>query len=326
METRFPISKDREHVMLSFTWYDAFRASKRTEQYSIHFEKAAVMFNIGATLTQQALACDRTQDQGMKDAAKRFQVHAFCRYACTEATSVSKACSSKACCIKQSQVNESAYACIKADMHVLHKLSIVNRDLKCLAQTAYLSSQMQHTCIKSSDSSFSAYSSQQAFSNSHITTDNDTASYMHCSCNKHLQSCRVGKDQASKLCVFCNSKLCNLLQSTQSLCLKCGCHIIMQEAAGAFANLRDVASLRVEQPRPVDISPECATMLERLCLAQAQECIFEKARADGKSPAILARYDLARSDSTFIYLGVIQLVCVQLHRTPSCATGVNINT
>ena len=66
----------------------------------------------------------------------------------------------------------------------------------------------------------------------------------------------------------------------------------MKEAAGAFANLRDVASLRVEQPRPVDISPECASMLERLCLAQGQECIFEKARADSKSPAILARLSL----------------------------------
>lgn len=150
METRFPISKDREHVMLSFTWYDAFRASKRAEQYSIHFEKAAVMFNIGAVLTQQALACDRTQDQGMKDAAKRFQ-----------------------------------------------------------------------------------------------------------------------------------------------------------EAAGAFANLRDVASLRVEQPRPVDISPECASMLERLCLAQAQECIFEKARADSKSPAILAR--LTKQVSAF-YDDVLRLL------------------
>ena len=65
---------------------------------------------------------------------------------------------------------------------------------------------------------------------------------------------------------------------------------LVQEAAGAFAHLRDVAALRVEQPRPVDISPECASMLERLCLAQAQECIFEKARADNKSSAILARY------------------------------------
>ena len=32
----------------------------------------------------------------------------------------------------------------------------------------------------------------------------------------------------------------------------------LQEAAGAFAFLRDVAGLRVEQPRPVDISPEAA--------------------------------------------------------------------
>lgn len=150
METRFPISKDRSHVMISFTWYDAFRASKRTEQYSIHFEKAAIMFNLGAVLTQQALACDRTQDQGMKDAAKKFQ-----------------------------------------------------------------------------------------------------------------------------------------------------------EAAGAFAHLRDVAALRVEQPRPVDISPECASMLERLCLAQAQECVFEKARADKKSSALLAR--LTKQVSAF-YSEVLRLL------------------
>ncbi len=42
----------------------------------------------------------------------------------------------------------------------------------------------------------------------------------------------------------------------------------MQEAAGVFAELRDTVSLRVEAPRPVDLSPECAHMLERLCLAQ----------------------------------------------------------
>lgn len=63
----------------------------------------------------------------------------------------------------------------------------------------------------------------------------------------------------------------------------------MQEAAGTFAELRDVVSLRVEAPRPVDVSPEAANMLEKLCLAQAQEVTFEKFRADGKSPSILAR-------------------------------------
>ena len=62
-----------------------------------------------------------------------------------------------------------------------------------------------------------------------------------------------------------------------------------------FAELRDVVSLRVEAPRPVDISPECANMLERLCLAQAQELTFEKFRADGKNPAILARWQLLSS-------------------------------
>ncbi|KAK9820581.1 hypothetical protein WJX72_011897 [[Myrmecia] bisecta] len=134
METRFPISKEREHVMVSFTWYDSIRPTKRTEQYSIHFEKAAVLFNVGAVLSQQAIACDRSSDQGIKDAARRFQ-----------------------------------------------------------------------------------------------------------------------------------------------------------EAAGVFAYLRDVVSLKVEAPRPVDISPECAGMLEKLCLAQAQECTFEKARMDKKNPALLAR-------------------------------------
>ena len=56
-----------------------------------------------------------------------------------------------------------------------------------------------------------------------------------------------------------------------------------------FGELRDNASLRVEAPRPVDIGPECAGMLERLCLAQAQEVTYEKARADKKNPALLAR-------------------------------------
>ena len=146
METRFPISKDREHVMLSFTWYDAFRASKRTEQYSIHFEKAAVMFNIGATLTQQALACDRTQDQGMKDAAKRFQVHTFCLL-CMHKSDISQQgllCTSKALCIEQSQFDQSVYAHIKADSNIFHKPSAVNRamtlfvDLRCLPHTVVI--------------------------------------------------------------------------------------------------------------------------------------------------------------------------------------------
>eukprot|EP00884_Botryococcus_braunii_P008240 jgi/Botrbrau1/17417/Bobra.0054s0013.1 len=134
VETRFPISKDHGDVNVSFTWYDAFRASKRTEQFSVHFEKASILFNIGAVVTQQALAADRSTDAGLKDASRKFQ-----------------------------------------------------------------------------------------------------------------------------------------------------------EAAGIFALLKDVVSLKVESPRPVDISPECAAMLEKLCLAQAQEVVFQKAKADNKAPGTLAR-------------------------------------
>ena len=73
----------------------------------------------------------------------------------------------------------------------------------------------------------------------------------------------------------------------------------LQEAAGAFVQLREGPSLKVEQPRPIDISPECAAMLEKLCLAQAQECTFEKARLDKKNPAILARLHTVTSPSQF---------------------------
>ena len=74
METRFPISKDRSHVHIAFKWFDAFRATRALEQSSIHFEKAAILFNLGAVLTQQALGCDLSSDSGVKEAAKKFQV------------------------------------------------------------------------------------------------------------------------------------------------------------------------------------------------------------------------------------------------------------
>ncbi len=37
-----------------------------------------------------------------------------------------------------------------------------------------------------------------------------------------------------------------------------------------FGTLRELESPKVDAPRPVDLSPECLNMLERLMLAQAQ--------------------------------------------------------
>ena len=61
--------------------------------------------------------------------------------------------------------------------------------------------------------------------------------------------------------------------------------------AGQAALLREVVGQHrttLFQGSTAPCAP-CAGMLEKLCLAQAQECVFEKARTDKKSPAILAR-------------------------------------
>lgn len=66
IETRFPISQERGHVKLSFPWYDAFRPSKKSSQANIHFEKAAVLFNIASVTSQQALQVERGTSDGCK--------------------------------------------------------------------------------------------------------------------------------------------------------------------------------------------------------------------------------------------------------------------
>ncbi|KAL6777540.1 HLM1 [Auxenochlorella protothecoides x Auxenochlorella symbiontica] len=134
MESRFPLSRSREGVNLTFSWADAFKPSKRAEQASLDFERAAILFNLGAVASQQGLACERRSEAGLRESARVFQ-----------------------------------------------------------------------------------------------------------------------------------------------------------EAAGYFAALREGPCLRIERPAPMDLTPEAADMLCHMMLAQAQECVFEKAAADRKSPALLAR-------------------------------------
>ncbi|XP_024021584.1 vacuolar-sorting protein BRO1 [Morus notabilis] len=62
-------------------------------------------------------------------------------------------------------------------------------------------------------------------------------------------------------------------------------------AAGAFAFLRDNAATKasIGSSTTVDLSVECAGMLERLMLAQAQECVFENSIAKGSTPGVCAK-------------------------------------
>ncbi|XP_042375845.1 vacuolar-sorting protein BRO1-like [Zingiber officinale] len=74
IEPRFPISPDRAHVhSLTFTWFDAFKPNKKASQQSIHLEKAAILFNLGAVNSQIALSADRTDAAGLKQACNYFQ-------------------------------------------------------------------------------------------------------------------------------------------------------------------------------------------------------------------------------------------------------------
>lgn len=74
VETRFPIAKGAGNVEIAFAWQDAFKSNKKTEQHNVHYEKAAVLFNMGAVASQLGLQADRTTEDGIKEAAKRFQV------------------------------------------------------------------------------------------------------------------------------------------------------------------------------------------------------------------------------------------------------------
>ncbi|XP_019095280.1 PREDICTED: ALG-2 interacting protein X-like [Camelina sativa] len=62
-------------------------------------------------------------------------------------------------------------------------------------------------------------------------------------------------------------------------------------AAGAFVYLKDNLSSKaaIGQSLTVDLSVDCVGMLERLMLAQAQECVFENTIAKGSTPGVSAK-------------------------------------
>lgn len=61
-------------MRVTFPWSDAFRPSKKTSQANVHFEKAAVAFNVAAVTSQQALQVERGVGEGATQACKLFQV------------------------------------------------------------------------------------------------------------------------------------------------------------------------------------------------------------------------------------------------------------
>eukprot|EP00941_MAST-03F_sp_MAST-3F-sp1_P001555 g1555.t1 len=73
-ESRFPISAAGGDVRILFSWQNAFaRQPRKTSKHSLAFEKAAVLYNIGALDTHCGVEIDRSQPEGLKNAAKHMQ-------------------------------------------------------------------------------------------------------------------------------------------------------------------------------------------------------------------------------------------------------------
>ncbi|XP_021315761.1 ALG-2 interacting protein X isoform X2 [Sorghum bicolor] len=68
-----------------------------------------------------------------------------------------------------------------------------------------------------------------------------------------------------------------------------------QRAAGAFRAVGEM--MEEEEATTVDMSSQASAMLERLMLAQAQECCFERALAAGRSPPVCSK--VARQEIGF---------------------------
>eukprot|EP00833_Pecoramyces_ruminatium_P015640 jgi/Orpsp1_1/1189672/evm.model.d7180000073627.1 len=73
LDLRFPL--DEKHVKVYFTWYDAF-SEEGISQYSGAYEKACVIFNIAAILSNIAATQNRFEEEGRKIAYNYFQASA----------------------------------------------------------------------------------------------------------------------------------------------------------------------------------------------------------------------------------------------------------
>jgi BRO1-like domain len=63
--------QNAEEAILS---HGPLHADQRVERTTVAFEKAAVLFNLGAALSADAAAADLSSNAGCKRAARRFQV------------------------------------------------------------------------------------------------------------------------------------------------------------------------------------------------------------------------------------------------------------
>ncbi|CAM9301607.1 unnamed protein product, partial [Hapterophycus canaliculatus] len=74
LEPVFPVSETE--VRVGFKWGDSFNPNKKSTQSTLLFERACVLYNLGAHESRSASEEDRSTEAGLKAACHRFQVAA----------------------------------------------------------------------------------------------------------------------------------------------------------------------------------------------------------------------------------------------------------
>ena len=74
LESKLPFGRERAGINIVFSWDNAFQPSQHVERPSAAFERAAIIFNLGAVSSQLAIGADLTSEAGVKNAARSFQV------------------------------------------------------------------------------------------------------------------------------------------------------------------------------------------------------------------------------------------------------------
>ncbi|KAJ3182011.1 pH-response regulator protein palA/rim20 [Geranomyces variabilis] len=72
LSSKFPM--DEQHIKICFCWYNSLgKDRKSVTSFNSNFEKAAILFNIGAMYSQLAVSEKRSTTEGLKRAATYFQ-------------------------------------------------------------------------------------------------------------------------------------------------------------------------------------------------------------------------------------------------------------
>jgi programmed cell death 6-interacting protein len=70
-EKRFPVSETK--IKLSFTWFDAFKPSRKIVMYSLAYEQASILFNAAALESHAGVQQDRSNGEGLVAACAHFK-------------------------------------------------------------------------------------------------------------------------------------------------------------------------------------------------------------------------------------------------------------